>query len=797
MAIRFFFAVERWRFMSIDLSAAVVRRYGLALLCVILATGLRIVFDTTLHDRLPFATYFVAVLVAVWYGGLGPGLVAMLGSYLGGVYLFLEPRGDFDVQGVSSFAESVVFFLAALVSILVIDRLQKANRRAEREAIEAQQNKERLRDMLANIRSSEARKSAILNTALDAIISMDDRGRIVEFNPAAEALFGHAAQAVIGCELGAVLVPPGLREQHRAGLSRLLQTGQSRILNQRVEMPALCSDGREIPIELTVTQITVDDRTLFTAYLRDITFRRQTENRLREEARIIETLYQQTQEKEQRFRELADAMPQIVWSASGDGRLDYYNHRWYEFTGLPEEKLGREDWQSIVHPDDQQMCLHKWCQAVHSGQPYEAEYRFKDHRTQTYRWHLGRALPVRDATGQVVRWFGTSTDIDDQKRSADALRDADRRKDEFLAMLAHELRNPLAPIRNALYLLNETSLDAETLHEARDTLERQVEHLIRLVDDLLDVSRVMQGKIELRTQPIELQTIVQRAVETARPAFESQQQRLDVSLPEQPIWLDGDLIRLSQVVANLLNNAAKYTERGGNIRLTARCNDGFLELLLKDSGIGIDARMLTRIFDLFTQAESSIERSQGGLGIGLTLVKNLVELHGGTVTASSDGLGRGSEFIVRLPMLAAPPAPQSPAAVPETVRPMRVLVVDDHVGSAKILAKLLSRFWHHEVCLAHDGRSAVEVAEAFHPEVILLDIGLPEMNGYEVARQLRSREQFNHTLIVALTGYGQEADRRLAQQAGIDEHLVKPASLDALKKVFNHPKLRQQPVSSS
>ena len=354
-------------------------------------------------------------------------------------------------------------------------------------------------------------------------------------------------------------------------------------------------------------------------------------------------------------------------------------------------------------------------------------------------------------------------------------------------MLGHELRNPLAPLRNALALSRLGPLDKETI----DLMERQVEQLVRLVDDLLDVSRIMQGKIELRREPIELATVVRRAVETTQPTVDTAGQELVVVLPPTPLWVNGDLVRLTEVVTNLLNNAAKYSTSGGRISLTVeRESEDIATLRVRDTGIGIAVEMLPQIFELFKQAECSLDYAQGGLGIGLALVRNLVELHGGAVSATSGGVGKGSEFTVRLPTL--PQGPQAliaPEFHPAQSRNLRVLVVEDMVGSARVFAKMLSRFWGHTVEVAHDGASALDAARSFHPELILLDIGLPGMNGYEVARRLRQQPEFSGTLLVALTGYGQEGDLRRSAEAGFDEHVTKPPSVQMLERLFMHPKL--------
>ncbi|HEV2973087.1 MAG TPA: ATP-binding protein [Pirellulales bacterium] len=374
-----------------------------------------------------------------------------------------------------------------------------------------------------------------------------------------------------------------------------------------------------------------------------------------------------------------------------------------------------------------------------------------------------------------------------------ALSEANRRKDEFLAMLGHELRNPLAPLVSALAVMAEKNMDAETLDWARQLMERQVGHMVRLVDDLLDVSRIERGKFTLRIERVELARVIANAVEASQPLINSHGHTLHLSVSSEPHWLEADPTRLAQVLTNLLNNAAKYMEPGGKIWLTAETGGGQLIIRVRDTGIGIAAEMLPRVFEPFTQAKQSLDRSQGGLGIGLSLVRKIVELHGGDVSAESEGPRRGSTFTIRLPIVETSEneSRESPAAIEGAV-PRRVLVVDDQVAQAEVLAKLFTKLWGHDVAIAHDGTSAWESMRAQHPDVVLLDIGLPGVNGYELARRVRGEPEFRDTLLVALTGYGQEADQLRSQEAGFDLHLVKPPSVSILKEVFAHPKLGRQ-----
>ncbi|WKB53626.1 hybrid sensor histidine kinase/response regulator [Eleftheria terrae] len=371
------------------------------------------------------------------------------------------------------------------------------------------------------------------------------------------------------------------------------------------------------------------------------------------------------------------------------------------------------------------------------------------------------------------------------QESRDVLAQADRRKDEFLATLAHELRNPLAPMRNVLEILRRKQLADAQLLWCRDVLERQLRHMTHLVDDLLEVSRITQGKLALRRQPVELATAVQGAVEAARPMIEAASHQLQLEMPDETLVLDADPTRLTQVILNLLTNAAKYTPAGGHISLRVWREGGEVVLSVRDSGIGIPRQHLASVFEMFSQLAPALERSQGGLGIGLALVRGLVQLHGGTIHAESEGPGRGSEFLVRLPLSpqASPPPQSAQAARFAAEARRRVLVVDDNEDAARSLAMVLELQGHH-VCTANDGADAIRMVRSFSPELVLLDIGLPQLNGYEVARHLRRQDWGRSLCLVALTGWGQQQDKRLAAEAGFDQHLTKPVEPDALAAIL-------------
>lgn len=791
-------------------------------------------------------------------------------------------------------------------------------------------------DAADSTRGLDARTSAILETALDCIITMDSRGNVVEFNPAAERTFGYRRADALGRELASLIIPPAMRDRHRRGLAHYLASGEAPVLGRRVELDALRADGVEFPVELAITRIP-GEPALFTAYLRDISQRvrieqlrnvrfavtnalaqatdiqkaavallqsvcthlnwqfgafwsveddsvlrchaswaehvdaiarfegatremrlaageglpgrvlasvraewipdvlqednfprraaaaaaglhsafacplvvgertlgviefftqrfrepdsdlletmatiaghfaqfverREAEHRLQqsearfralmdqapfsmqvfsgdgrtvrvnqawsqlwgvtleeiagynvledaqleqkgvlpilrrafageavvlppirydpqetipgrshheeparhvaavayplkdETGRVVEVVLVHEditarrraetalRDSEERLRLLVDTIPQLAWMARPDGHIFWYNKRWYEYTDTTPQQMEGWGWQSVHDPVVLPEVLERWSQSIATGQPFDMIFPLRGF-DGVFRQFLTRVNPLRDSGGGIVYWFGTNTDVSEIKRLEQALRDADRRKDEFIAMLSHELRNPLAPVRNALQILKMPGVDERAAQRARDIMERQVEHMVRLIDDLLDVSRVVRGKIELRRQAVGLAAVVARAVETVQPVIDAQDHRLDVLDSPQPLVVDGDPVRLAQVVGNLLNNAAKYTPLGGTIKVHARQEGAEAVLTVRDNGIGIAEDALQHIFDLFVQVPQTSPAAQGGLGIGLTLVKEIVEMHGGTVRAHSAGLGTGSEFTIRLPLL--------------------------------------------------------------------------------------------------------------------------------------------------
>jgi two-component system, chemotaxis family, CheB/CheR fusion protein len=494
---------------------------------------------------------------------------------------------------------------------------------------------------------------------------------------------------------------------------------------------------------------------------------------------------------EARFRAAAGAVSSLIWTNNAQGQMEGEQPGWESFTGQAQASYQGYGWSRAVHPDDAQPSVDAWSAAVSAKKTFMFEHRVL-RRDGQWRLCSVRAVPVFDERGELREWVGVHTDITDRSRAeaeshrlAAELSAADRRKDEFLSILAHELRNPLAPIRHGVELIRMAGGN-EVVERALLMMDRQVAQLIRLVDDLVDLSRVTSGKLELRLEPIELRAVIHAAVETSRPVIEQARHALVLVMPDQPMFVSGDHVRLAQVVSNLLNNSAKYTHRGGQIRLAVRRERETAVVSVKDDGIGIPPAMLGSVFEMFVQVDRTLEKTTGGLGIGLSLVKRLVEMHGGTVESRSEGEGLGAEFLVRLPVVVPDPSTPAPSdrQAKEVAMPgRRILVVDDNEDAADLLAELLQTLGN-SVRTAYDGEAAGQAAGEFLPEVIFCDIGMPKINGYEVARRIREQPWARETVLVALTGWGDEAVRKKSSAAGFDFHLVKPVAPAALMKLL-------------
>jgi len=665
------------------------------------------------------------------------------------------------------------------------------------------------------LRASEERYRQIFEQSIDGVFVATQEGRYVDVSPSGCEMLGMTREEVLNSTFEDVLLPEEL-ERIPAAIAEYAdgEVHQTEWRFRRKDGSVFVGEvsGRALP----------DGR--LQGIVRDITERKRAEEALREsEQQLASELEAMNRLHALSIRmmsagDLSTALEDVLENAiaacgSVFGIIQLYNEQSAGLEivtqiGMPQEFL---DYFKFERIGDGSACA----QAMKQGrrimiEDVETDPDFAPHRAiaAATGFRAVQSTPLKTHEGQILGMLSThfraphrlsdrdqrlldlyarhAADLIERFRFEHALKESDRRKDEFLATLAHELRNPLAPIRNGLELIRLGKSDTATLNQATTIMHRQVEQMVRLVDDLLDVARISRNKLELRKESVELEDVIQSAVETSRPLIESARHKLQISMPANSVILEADPVRLAQAFSNLLNNAAKYSQPGSRISLTAEHDDGELVVRVRDNGIGIDADKLPQIFEMFMQADPSKERAQGGLGIGLTLVQRLVEMHDGTIQAQSEGIGKGSEFVIRLPVAASKPAP---SLVPEGDKQpaeekfrRRVLVVDDNVDSAESMAMML-KLSGHEVALAHDGLEAIEVAKQFQPEVAFLDLGMPKLNGYEAARSIRQLPQGEQITLVALTGWGQEEDKRRTREAGFNAHIVKPIDFAMLEQL--------------
>jgi PAS domain S-box-containing protein len=620
------------------------------------------------------------------------------------------------------------------------------------------------------LRFNETRFRTLVESVRDyAIFMLDPDGDVATWNTGAQQIHGFDAKEMIGTHFSRLLVPDGT-ERARAGRELEIAERDGRF---QEEGWRLRKDGSRFWANAVITAIRDQHGTLlgFSKITRDLTERRRHERALRE--------------SEERFRLLVESVVDYaIVTLDEDGMITSWNsgaERINRYAGA--EIVGRH-FSRLFAPEDVR-ANKPWRQlalARERGRVNDESWRIRSDGTQYWANNVIATMPETD--GRSRAYYMVTQDLS-QRRHAESLADTAQRMHEFIAMLAHELRNPLAPIRNAVALMARRNVEDPLVEAMRQTIDRQSQNLTRIVDELLDVNRVARGQFTIEKQVIDLRDVLARAVETSRPLIDTRAHRLHVSIADEPIDCFGDPLRLAQVVVNILNNAAKYTPDGGDIWLSARRQGARVELRVRDSGRGIERNLIDRIFDLFMQVDPNAGSALGGLGVGLALVRRIVELHGGTVQASSEGLGKGAEFIVRLPLSArgaAGPERAPEAGVEGAQPPLRVLVIDDNVDAANSLSLLLQALGH-AVRAAYDGPSGIAMAQEFSPDVVMLDIGMPVMNGYDVARVLRAASPAY--VLVAVTGWGHEAAKRQAREAGFDYHLVKPTGEPELRDVLS------------
>jgi PAS domain S-box-containing protein len=750
-----------------------VAPYALALLAVAVAIVLRVLLEPLLGDRIPFVTLFAAVAFVSWHGGRGPALLTLVAGAIGVAVVILQPRYELTVDEPEYVVGLVLYLIVGWVSIVLFESLRKAQQAAE-------EKRRELAEEVAQRRLAQqalAEREGLLRTTLasigDAVITADIDGKVMLLNTVAAALTGWTRAEARGQPLAAVfnIVDETTRRTVENPVAKVLREG--RIVGLANHTVLIGRDGSERPIDDSAAPIRDGQGRIFGVVL---TFREVIEGR-RAQAALAASA--------ERFRLAVEAVNGIIYEYDLQTGHVERTRGLFEVLGYRPEEVPHTAawWWEQIHPEDRPGKSQAFEQATQAAQNLVTQYRV---RHKHGRWlHVeDRAVLLRDGAGTPLKLVGCTVDITERKRAEAALREADRRKDEFLAVLSHELRNPLAPIRNALQVLKTQDLADPKLAWSRDVIERQVAHTARLLDDLLDVARITRGQLALRKERIALGAVVARALETSRPAIDAAGHELTVALPDEPIALDADADRLAQVFSNLLNNAAKYTHPGGRIRLGVEREAQAAVVSVADSGLGIAPELRPHLFEMFSQATLVMERAQGGLGLGLALAKRLVEMHGGSIEAHSAGPGQGSDFIVRLPIAAVEPPVVEPARSddagerPPTAR-RSVLIVDDLKDSADSLAMLLEASGY-DVHTAYGGEAAIAAAEALEPDVMRLDLGMPKVNGFDVCRVVRSQPWGRDMLLVALTGWGQAEDRHRSRDAGFDAHLIKPVEPAAL-----------------
>ena len=736
---------------------APVARHGVAIAVALAATLARFALVPALGTESSYLFLFPASLLVALLAGPAPGIVAGIAGTIATEAWLARATGAVQVSGVDVARLAILVLGAAVVG--------RAGARLRRVAGELEASRARAEASEAILaHAGEMARLGAWWVDLDGVEALD--AVPVRWSEEVFRIFGYASGEVLpSYPMYLDHIPPDDRAKVVAGVAGALSEGKSCALEHRI----VRKDGTVRFVSARAGVVVAEDgRPLrLVGAVQDVTERREAEQSLRD--------------NEARFRAITEAMPQIVCVLAPDGAAEYVNEQWTVYSGLTLAETARAGWQGLLHPDDVPAAAACRRRALETRAPQEVELRYRS-ADGRFRWFLSRLAPMPGADGRVARFIGAAMDITARKEAEEALRDADRRKTEFLGMLSHELRNPLAPIRNAIFVLERTDPAGAQARHARAVIERQSEHLTRLVDDLLDVTRIARGKIELRRARVDLGEVLRRSGEDLRSIVEGRGLELALDVPREPILADADATRLGQVIGNLLQNAAKFTPRGGRVTLALARDGDEAVIRVRDTGIGIDPDLLERAFEPFVQGERSLARTQGGLGLGLALVKGVAELHGGSAKALSAGQGRGTEIVVRLPAPAVR-APQAPGPeLPRPTRPKHVLVVDDNVDAAESLAELVELLGHTAE-IAYDGPSAIATAHATHPSAVLCDLGLPGLSGYDVARALRAAPG-PRVQLIAVSGYAQPDDVERATRAGFDAHVAKPPDPDAIERLL-------------
>jgi PAS domain S-box-containing protein len=723
-------------------------------------------------SAVPFITYFPTVLFVAWFGGFRPAALSILLSAFAADYYFVSPRA---VPDPSDRIMLLVFVLVGFGIAWLSHSQRRAVERADREL-----------ELRKEAESAEREQRIRLGTTLasigDAVIATDAGGRIVFVNPVAQSLARWPEAEMLGKPIDEVfrIVNEDSREKVESPIAKVLREGN--IVGLANHTVLIARDGTEIPIDDSGAPIRGESGAIEGTVLvfRDITERRQAENALRE--------------SEQRFRTLADSAPVLIWVSGLDKKCTWFNRPWLEFTGRTMEQALRAGWADGVHPEDRQRCLSIYEGSFDRREPFRMDYRLRRHDGE-WRWVLDHGIPLQQADGTFVGYIGSCVDITERRQAEDErgsllareqaaraeAEHANRLKDEFLSIVSHELRTPLAAVLGWAQLLQGDSLDASTRQRALTVIERSAKAQAKLLEDILDVSRVVSGKLRLDFSPVQLPEIIEAALESIRPAAASKGIQLESAIDPEASAVRGDAERLEQVVWNLLSNAVKFTPEGGRVAIRLQRVDSQLEITVSDTGEGMPADFLPYAFEAFRQADASPSRRHGGLGLGLAIVRHVIELHGGTVHAHSDGPGRGAVFTIRLPHAAGEDGRGHEAAASEEtvagLQGLRILIAEDDPDTRHLLTVLLETRGA-QVSGAASAAEALDVFRLHRPDVVLCDIGLPGQDGYALIRQIRAleAEQGGAVPAVALSAYARSEDREQALAAGFQMHLSKPVN---------------------